>query len=157
MMQGGKEEAELKMCEVWCQWRVPSFADCKQRYTKGREIILWLQWIWEWIPNWTLCLNIIIPICLLWPIFCCYWYLQDSRWTQQAHLYTIKFLSVVEVAILKNNNFNKGGNVKDYISYFFSILFTVSFWLSFPFLLLWIVFVLWFLQSFNIKTNRQIG
>lgn len=57
LVQGWEKEAEPQMCEIWCQWWVSGFTDCKQRYTKGREVVLWLQWIWAWISNWTLCLT----------------------------------------------------------------------------------------------------
>lgn len=51
LVQGWEEEAERKMCEIWCQWRGSGAVDCKQRHSKGGKIVLWLQWLWERIPN----------------------------------------------------------------------------------------------------------
>lgn len=61
MVQRWEKEAECEVCEIQCERWVSGFTDCKQRHSKGREVVLWLQWVWTWISNWALCL---VPLIL---------------------------------------------------------------------------------------------
>lgn len=56
-VQGGKEEAESKMCEIQCQRRSSGSTNSQQRHLKGRKAVLRLQWLRKRVPNRALCIN----------------------------------------------------------------------------------------------------